>query len=219
MNFRKFYLDRTIALIIVIVLAWVYFAFIKSKPMVNQNTNDNQIVCTAEAKQCGDGSYVSRTGQNCEFTACPEELMDYTGWLAGTDSQAQIAFQYPPSLSAHYISSATWPPKLSVSDEAYACQPVEATSPSFTQTTQRQLENRKYCITRSTEGAAGSEVTTYHYTTLWQNKLVSFDLILNYPRCENYDQPQQAECQAERQTFDLDALVDKIALSVKFLPL
>ncbi|MBI2655327.1 hypothetical protein HYX06_02790 [Candidatus Woesearchaeota archaeon] len=28
--------------------------------------------CTAEAKQCPDGSYVSRTGTNCEFAPCPE---------------------------------------------------------------------------------------------------------------------------------------------------
>jgi hypothetical protein len=27
--------------------------------------------CTQEAKQCPDGSYVSRTGPNCEFQACP----------------------------------------------------------------------------------------------------------------------------------------------------
>jgi len=27
--------------------------------------------CTLEAKQCPDGSYVSRTGPNCEFAACP----------------------------------------------------------------------------------------------------------------------------------------------------
>jgi hypothetical protein len=28
--------------------------------------------CTQEAKQCPNGSYVSRTGPNCEFTACPK---------------------------------------------------------------------------------------------------------------------------------------------------
>lgn len=28
--------------------------------------------CTQEAKQCPDGSYVSRTGPNCEFAECPE---------------------------------------------------------------------------------------------------------------------------------------------------
>lgn len=31
-----------------------------------------QRACTQEAKLCSDGkTYVSRTGQNCEFTACP----------------------------------------------------------------------------------------------------------------------------------------------------
>jgi len=29
------------------------------------------IACTQEAKLCTDGSYVSRSGPNCEFTACP----------------------------------------------------------------------------------------------------------------------------------------------------
>ncbi len=29
------------------------------------------VACTQEAKQCPDGSYVSRTGLNCEFAACP----------------------------------------------------------------------------------------------------------------------------------------------------
>src|SRR5260221_6709844 len=28
--------------------------------------------CTTEAKQCPDGSYVSRAGPNCEFTPCPK---------------------------------------------------------------------------------------------------------------------------------------------------
>jgi hypothetical protein len=28
-------------------------------------------VCTADAKQCPDGSYVGRTGSDCQFQACP----------------------------------------------------------------------------------------------------------------------------------------------------
>jgi putative hemolysin len=37
------------------------------------STNSNQQkACTMEAKLCDDGSYVSRTGPNCEFTPCPE---------------------------------------------------------------------------------------------------------------------------------------------------
>ena len=30
------------------------------------------VACSMEAKLCADGSYVSRTGPNCEFTACPQ---------------------------------------------------------------------------------------------------------------------------------------------------
>lgn len=41
---------------------------VKSNPIQNQPGK----ACTQEAKQCPDGSYVSRTGQNCEFAACLE---------------------------------------------------------------------------------------------------------------------------------------------------
>lgn len=30
-------------------------------------------ICTQDAKLCADGSYVSRTGQKCEFAACPND--------------------------------------------------------------------------------------------------------------------------------------------------
>lgn len=30
------------------------------------------VACTQEAKECSDGSYVSRSGPNCEFAACPK---------------------------------------------------------------------------------------------------------------------------------------------------
>jgi len=32
-----------------------------------------QTVCTQDAKLCSDGSYVGRTGPNCQFAACPKE--------------------------------------------------------------------------------------------------------------------------------------------------
>ncbi len=32
----------------------------------------DMIVCTADAKECPDGSYVSRTGPNCQFATCPQ---------------------------------------------------------------------------------------------------------------------------------------------------
>jgi hypothetical protein len=32
---------------------------------------EEQILCTMDAKQCPDGSYVGRQGPRCEFAACP----------------------------------------------------------------------------------------------------------------------------------------------------
>ncbi len=43
-------------------------------------TPPGQVVCTMEAKQCPDGSYVGRTGPNCEFAPCPATG---TGQLVG----------------------------------------------------------------------------------------------------------------------------------------
>ena len=33
--------------------------------------NGSPVVCTADAKQCSDGSYVSRIAPNCQFAECP----------------------------------------------------------------------------------------------------------------------------------------------------
>jgi hypothetical protein len=43
---------------------------------VSDNSNQNKKVCTEEVKQCSDGSYVSRSGPNCEFAVCPNNDAD-----------------------------------------------------------------------------------------------------------------------------------------------
>jgi hypothetical protein len=42
-----------------------------------------QVACTMEAKLCSDGSYVGRTGPNCEFTECPKDEGDKISLRAG----------------------------------------------------------------------------------------------------------------------------------------
>jgi hypothetical protein len=37
------------------------------------------VACTLEAKRCPDGSYVSRTGPNCEFALCPNVSIPKSG--------------------------------------------------------------------------------------------------------------------------------------------
>lgn len=40
-------------------------------PIIFDEVTGPPKACTQEAKQCPDGSYVGRTGPNCEFTPCP----------------------------------------------------------------------------------------------------------------------------------------------------
>ena len=48
-----------------------FVSFIYNKDEKN-NFIEEVEVCTQEARECPDGSYVSRTGPNCEFTPCPK---------------------------------------------------------------------------------------------------------------------------------------------------
>lgn len=43
------------------------------KPLNNLN-KDNVIRCTADVKQCPNGSYVGRVAPSCSFAPCPEDV-------------------------------------------------------------------------------------------------------------------------------------------------
>lgn len=60
---------KILSIVLVIILAGTagYFAFAKKYWRSGVTPRS----CTMEAKQCPDGSYVSRSGPNCEFAACP----------------------------------------------------------------------------------------------------------------------------------------------------
>lgn len=67
------------------------------------------IACTQEARQCPDGSYVSRIGPACEFARCPGES---TGALTGDECASQggeivntlhFSDENPPDYSASEV--------------------------------------------------------------------------------------------------------------------
>lgn len=54
---------------IVLIVGSQYWYYIDDiKPILG----NSDIVCTKEAEQCPDGSYVGRAGSNCEFAKCPD---------------------------------------------------------------------------------------------------------------------------------------------------
>ncbi len=58
--------------LVIIGLFWWSIALI---PGQLKQTPSGNIACSQEARICPDGSTVSRTGQNCEFSECPETEM------------------------------------------------------------------------------------------------------------------------------------------------
>lgn len=64
-----------ITLLILILAALGYMFYTKDSGttgIVPSRNGDDGAVCTMEAKQCPDGSYVGRSGPNCEFAECPK---------------------------------------------------------------------------------------------------------------------------------------------------
>lgn len=74
-----------IGLSIFFVGAIAYAAYV-SYLDVKTTQNEEDTICTLDAKECPDGSYVGRTGPNCEFI-CPLRVSTSTGTI-GTTSES-----------------------------------------------------------------------------------------------------------------------------------
>ncbi|MBI2063276.1 MAG: tryptophan-rich sensory protein [Candidatus Yanofskybacteria bacterium] len=61
------------AYLLVPYILWVSFAAYLNFSIWQANKTPDTVFCTQDAKLCSDGSYVGRTGPNCEFALCPKE--------------------------------------------------------------------------------------------------------------------------------------------------
>lgn len=108
-------------------------------------------------------------------------------------------------LQTKYIKAQEWPPTVTVTDGPLTCAGKKI------------INGTPYCITAQSEGAAGSTYTTYTYAAEKDWKIITLSFVLRAVQCMNYDNPEQAECLAERAAFDVDALADQIFKSTKLV--
>ncbi len=203
-------------------ILWVSFAGYLNYSIwqLNQSVGSGQVACTQEAKLCPDGSSVARTGPKCEFAQCPGENNNL--WTTATDGNTGITFQYPKTLLTEYIHTVDWPPQIQILNEPFTCTEAGSETARSGQTVKRMVDDRTYCVTKESEGAAGSVYTNYAYafplystgSTQADRKTVIFTFSLQAVQCANYDDSQKTACENERSSFDLDSTVDRMAGSI-----
>ena len=59
-----------IFIVLVFVVGGLLYIY-NPQPAEYKNPDEEQVACTMDAKLCPDGSYVGRSGPNCEFAPCP----------------------------------------------------------------------------------------------------------------------------------------------------
>lgn len=188
-----------IVILVVVVIGLGYF-------FMPKNT---QVVCTQEVKVCADGSSVGRSGPKCEFAACPQ-----VGWKTITDSKTGISYQYPENLTTKYISIVDWPPMIQELDQPFTCTEGGSEIARAGQTTQQTINGTTYCVTKESEGAAGSIYVNYAYAFARNNKTDILTFSLRFVQCANYEEPNKTACDTERASFTPDYILDQIAKSI-----
>ena len=172
------------------------------------------VACTMDAKICPDGSSVGRIAPDCQFAACPV-ITGIEGWKTFADPKQNLQFMYPAKLGTSYIVNQEWPPAVSVSSTGFSCA-VKSNVNGQATVVQKVIGQNNYCISSTSEGAAGTIYVTYDYATTKNGKLVDLKFTLGYPQCLNYDDPNQTSCLNEQKALDLDGVVNKMVATLQF---
>jgi hypothetical protein len=215
-------------LVLIIVLATFgiagFFAFQKSQEFSSsQNNNQSQnqqIACTQEAKICPDGSSVSKTGPNCEFTECPQT--NNQSIKTYTNNEYGLELTYPEKLNSKYfnlqkpIAIKSLKTDINIKNNCYAggANPAQKRQDI-------KINEINFCFSQSYDPGAGSGANYYFYTFLKNNDYFTIQYQINQPNsCDPYiDTPDQETCQKDFTNYQI--LVDKPILdsisSIKFI--
>ena len=101
-----------------------------------------------------------------------------------------------PALKTQYITAQGWPPVLRTLKDPFTC--------TGTNSIERTINGKRYCVTTETEGAAGSSYTTYTY----RSDQLQTTFTLRFVQCDNYNNSQKTACGTEQKNFNPDIIVE-----------
>lgn len=129
--------------------------------------------------------------------------------VARTNEQGTL-FDNRSGTTYTYIRTVDWPPKLEIKNNPFTCISAGKETDTAGQTVKKIINGNNYCVTKVSEGAAGSTYTQYTYTTEveTEKKVFSYTFSLRFVSCDNYDNPQKNACEKERTVFDIDSFMD-----------
>lgn len=137
-------------------------------------------------------------------------------WKAATDSESGITFKYPEKLETKYIRVFDWPPKVAVHNKSFSCLETGSEISLAGITEKHEINGKTYCVTKISEGAAGSIYTSYVYAAPRDNYgTIIFTFSTRMTQCGNYDETEMKECDAERAKFNMDMIADLMIQSAE----
>lgn len=113
----------------------------------------------------------------------------------------------PPSTK--YISPVDWPPKVSTENKPFSCLEAGSEQSTAGQTKKIIVNNHTYCVTKETQGAAGSIYTQYAYAVAKGDQTEIFTFSLRFVQCDNYPESEKTTCENESQSFNVDTFMDQ----------
>lgn len=190
------------------ILIWVIVVFIICFGLVYFLNKNKQVISNLDGLNSTSTINLGGEGSPDNKFVIPEN------WLA--TSSAQFSYSYPADLGTKYINPVDWPPVLNISPEPFSClEAGRETDRAGVTSKETSVNGDIYCVTKKSEGAAGSVYTSYAYTFSKDNQTFIFTFTLRAPQCMNYDEPKQSECTKEEADFDMINTMDIIQRSLQ----
>jgi hypothetical protein len=147
--------------------------------------------------------------------AVANAAVDTSGWLTHADPSRYLSFRYPQELGTRFVHPVDWPPTLQIVDGPLLCAGAGVDFARAGKTERVSIGGRAYCVTRASEGAAGSIYTSYDYAFENERRVFILTFSLRAVQCANYDEPEKSACESERATFDVSPTIDAIARTIE----